>query len=83
MQANKISKNPKIGSHQYVIKYILSNLKKLDTTNERWFSRSIKDLKQFRLESDYENIEISLDKSNKAFKTAQELRDYITKNFKV
>jgi len=49
----------------------------------RNFKRKINDLKQFRVESDYENIEVSIDKGNDAYNRANEIRTYITKNFNV
>ncbi|MGM0532518.1 MAG: hypothetical protein ACQER7_14320 [Bacteroidota bacterium] len=48
----------------------------------RGFKRTIKDLKQFRLESDYENIEVSLDKGGEALRKAKKIRTYLIKNFK-
>ena len=43
----------------------------------------IADLKQFRLESDYEDIEIDIEKSRKAFEKAGIVRKYLKQNYKV
>lgn len=59
-QANNIS-TTKQKTHQYVINYITNKLKTLASSQEsRDFKRKINDLKQFRIESDYENIEVSM-----------------------
>ena len=72
------------GTHQYVINYVTSELRKFVSLEEyRNFKRTIKDLKQFRLESDYDDIEIDSDKGNKAFNKAKEIRTYLIKNFNV
>lgn len=71
-------------THQYVINYITNELKSLTGVIEsRDFKRKIKDLKQFRAESDYENIEVDIDKGNDALSRAKEIRSYIIKNFNV
>lgn len=76
----------KIGqkTHQYVVNYIAKELVSFVPFEEsRNFKRTIKDLKQFRIESDYENLEIDLVKGNAAFNKAQEIRSYVIKNFHV
>lgn len=71
-------------SHQYVVNYIAKELVSFVPFEEsRNFKRTIKDLKQFRIESDYENLEIDLVKGNDAFNKAQEIRSYVIKNFHV
>ncbi len=71
-------------THQYVVNYITNELKSLTSVIEsRDFKRKINDLKQFRVESDYENIEISFDKGNEAFNKANEIRSYVINNFNV
>ena len=82
-QANNIS-TTKQKTHQYVINYITNKLKTLAGSQEsRDFKRKINDLKQFRIESDYENIEVSFDKGNNAYEKAKEIRLYIILNFNV
>lgn len=71
-------------THQYVVNYISNELKSLaGIVESRNFKRKVNDLKQFRVESDYENIEVSYDKGNDAFNRAKEIRNYIIKNFNV
>ena len=71
-------------SHQYVINYISGELVNFVGAEEsRKFKRTIKDLKQFRLESDYENIEVSYDKGQIALDKANEIRQYLITNFNV
>nr|WP_321356687.1 HEPN domain-containing protein [uncultured Draconibacterium sp.] len=71
-------------THQYVLNYVSSELRNLAGFEEsRDFKRTFKDLKQFRLESDYENIEIGSEKGNEALDKAKEIRTYIIKNFNV
>lgn len=74
----------KQNTHQYVINYVSSELNKFVSLKEsREFKRTIKDLKQFRIESDYENIEIGSEKGNDAFNKAKEIRTFIIKSFNV
>lgn len=71
-------------THQYVLNYVSSELRNLaGFEKSRDFKRTFKDLKQFRLESDYENIEIGSEKGNGALDKAKEIRTYIIKNFNV
>ncbi len=70
-------------THQYVIKFISTELESFDRIRGRNFKRNIKDLKQFREEADYENIEVTFDKGEKAFKKAKEIRNYIINSFNV
>ena len=82
-QAIEISSS-KQQSHQYVVNYITNELKKyVDFQVCRDFKRKIKDLKQFRIESDYENIEINTDKSQQAIGLAKEIRMYVIRNFNI
>lgn len=74
----------KQNTHQYVLNYVTRKLRNLAGIEESQdFKRAFKDLKQFRLESDYENIEIGSEKGNEAFDRAKELRTYLIKNFNV
>jgi len=82
-QASKISTTGQ-QTHLYVINYVTNELKQLAGIEEsRKFKRTISDLKQFRVESDYENIEIGSVKGNEAFNKAKEIRSYLIKNFNV
>ncbi len=71
-------------THQYVVNYVTNELKQFVGFEEsRKFKRSINDLKQFRVEADYENIEVNIDKGETAFKKAREIRTYLTTNFNI
>jgi hypothetical protein len=68
----------KKNSHQFMIEFIKSNLRgNVDLLDEREFSRNIKDLKQFRLESDYEDMLIDREKGEKALHLASDLRKFL------
>jgi uncharacterized protein (UPF0332 family) len=72
----------KQSSHQYVINYILKELKEFDTRSEvQKLSRKIKDLKQYRVDSDYEDIEVNIEKGELALSIAEEIRMYLITNF--
>lgn len=61
-----------------MIEFIKSNLRgNVDLLDEREFSRNIKDLKQFRLESDYEDMLIDREKGEKALHLASDLRKFL------
>ena len=82
-QAQQISSSGQ-QTHQYVVNFISDELKELAGFEEsRRFKRTIKDLKQFRVESDYQDIEIGSDQGNKAFNKAKEIKSYLSENFKV
>jgi uncharacterized protein (UPF0332 family) len=72
----------KQNTHQYVVNYVSDGLKKFVPFEEsRNFKHAIKDLKQFRIESDYENIEVNSDKGIEALRKAKEIRSYLINNF--
>lgn len=71
-------------THQYVINHITGEINShVGFEESRKFKRTINDLKVFRLESDYEDVEVNLDKSEKALCIAKEIRKYIINNFHV
>lgn len=74
----------KQNTHQYIINYVTNELKSLSNKYEsRNLKRKIKDLKNFREKSDYENTSVDYKKGNDAINKANEIRSYIIKNFKV
>lgn len=80
---DNIAKN-RLNTHGYIIKYVLDEIQSnWDRFEYSKFSRKIKDLKNFREESDYDNIEISIDQSNKAFQYAKDIRNFLKSNFHV
>jgi hypothetical protein len=81
-QAQQISSSG-LQTHQYVVNFITKELKQLAGIEEsRKFKRTINDLKQFRVESDYQDIEVGSVKGIEAFSKAKEIMTYL-KNFKV
>lgn len=83
VQASNISSTGQ-HSHQYVINYISTKLEDLAGVKEsRAFKRTIKDLKQFRLESDYEDIEVTHDYGQNALDKAIGIRQYLITSFNV
>ena len=71
--ASNISSSRK-NTHQFVIDYIARELIEYAGREEsRKFKLKIKDLKQFREESDYDNIEIGKDKGETALRKAKEI----------
>ena len=79
----KVSVNTSGGTHTYVTHFFNTEVrKKYGLTDYTDFSRKIKDLKEFRESSDYDDSEITIDNSTKALQYAKELRYYIQKNFK-
>lgn len=79
----KISVSTSGGTHSYVIHFFNNAVKKKNGYFDyRDFSRKIKDLKEFRESSDYDDVEITIDKSQKAKEYATDIRQYIQRNFK-
>jgi hypothetical protein len=73
-----------LSTHSYIIKYVSDEIRtNLGRDAYREFNNKIKDLKNFREESDYDNVEISLDKGAKAYSFANEIRIFLNKNFHV
>lgn len=72
------------GTHQFVINYVYNEIVSIAGIHEgRQIKRKIDDLKQFRIESDYHDIEVDSGKSDKAINKAKEIRDYLATNFRV
>jgi len=70
------------GMHTYVTDFYNRAVRKNGISDYSNFSRKIKDLKEFRESSDYDDVEITIDKSHKALSYATEIKQYIQKNFK-
>jgi uncharacterized protein (UPF0332 family) len=70
-------------SHVYVIQYIINKLndfeKEIDV--RRKLIRQISQLKQLRVESDYHDIEICIEKSTQAMTYAINIRSYVNSKF--
>ena len=71
-------------SHKYMIEFVKNGMNgKIDRFGERDFSRNMKDLKQFREESDYEDLEVKREKGEKALILAAEIRQFLKQNLHV
>ena len=70
-------------SHRYLISKVADTIYLNSKPEHTKFSRNIKDLKKFRIDSDYNDIEITSDKSQNAIKIAKEIREQLTTLFKV
>lgn len=71
------------GSHVYVINGILNNLKeKIELKEFTSFKRLIHDLKQFRMDSDYNNIQILIDEATKSLKFSEQIIQTLNANIK-
>ncbi len=78
----KVSVSTSGGTHTFVIHFFNTEVRKnFGLTDYTEFSRKIKDLKEFRESSDYDDVEITIDKSTRALQYAKDLRHYIQKNF--
>lgn len=71
------------GTHEYLIRKVEDVIRKVDRQNFTDFTRNVKDLKKFRKNSDYDDVNISPEQSNKAIGLASELRSQLKKNFNV
>lgn len=66
------------GTHQYIISYVTRNIKEnISRNSSQNFSRSIKELKHFREQSDYEDVEIKQEEGEKAYRIAEDLLNLI------
>jgi len=72
----------KTSEHNYLIHYLSNQIKqKLGDVEYRNFNNDIKDLKLFRTESDYKEIEVTSDLSNKALKLAKRINSFLDTTF--
>jgi hypothetical protein len=72
-------------THEYIIEYVYDEIDKnsRDIGAKRNFKRKINELKRFRIDSDYDDVEIDLDKSDKAYRYSAEIRSYLQQTFHV
>lgn len=79
----RVSVNTSGGTHSYVTHFFNNEVRnKNGVSDYRDFSRKVKDLKEFRESSDYDDVEINIDKSTRALQYAEDIRQHIQKNFK-
>src|SRR5690554_5162280 len=81
IDANVASSNS--SEHCYIRNEILNIIRDFDYIEYSRMSRNIKDLYQFRIESDYKNIEVNSQKATKAKKFSRDIILYIKENFHV
>ena len=67
------ARSKKLNTHTYLIKKIGDGVREYSKMEHAQFSRKIKDLKAYREQSDYEDVEITTTESGKAFEIAKEL----------
>jgi uncharacterized protein (UPF0332 family) len=78
------AKNTKnLNSHSYIIKVICDLIHNDSKADHSLFERKITQLKKLRVNSDYEEVEITTSESSKAFEFANEIRAQISKTFHV
>ena len=71
-----------MNTHSYLINFVKTQIKSnIDRDSSLNFSRQIKDLKLYRQRSDYEDIEVKKDDSDKALRIAESLLKFIKKTF--
>lgn len=76
-------KNHISGTHVYIIDGILNYLKnKIGLSEYTTLKRRIKDLKQFRIDSDYYNLQILIDEASKSLKFSEEIIQSLNANIK-
>jgi hypothetical protein len=83
INALKTQKAKAKGTHEYLIMKVEDVIRRNDELNFTDFTRNVKVLKRFRASSDYDNVDISSEQSNKAFGLAKELRAQLKRTFKV
>lgn len=79
---SNISSSSIRGTHEYIISFYKESIREYsDRQRALTFSRNIKELKLFREKSDYEDIEITKTESDKAFKKAEVVLNFIKTYF--
>lgn len=69
----KQTKSGKIGTHDYVINRLGNEIRNCSKEAYLTFTNNIKELKKFRVESDYDNITVTDEQSTKSFRLSTEL----------
>ena len=72
-----------IGVHEFIINKFCNKTKEVINNDYVFFNRNIKDLKKFRIDSDYKNIEINYSNGQKALEIANAVNSKIIENFHV
>jgi hypothetical protein len=78
---NRIKSKSK-STHKYLIGLMTNKVHHvLSSEDAHTFKTKLKELKQLRVETDYENIEITQEKSTKALELSETVRNIIVKTF--
>jgi len=82
---NQIDLNVRAGTeneHGYLIRFISKQIRETFGSDEyAKFKRDIGDLKEFRIHSDYKDIQITSDQSNKAYQKALDINRFLNEKF--
>lgn len=76
----KQSRTGKIGTHDYVIKKLGDEIRKCSTEAYLTFTNNIKELKKFRIESDYEDKPVTDEQSKRSLHLSTELIHLLKSN---
>lgn len=71
------------GSHNYLINQVGNEIKEYSAIEYTTFFRNINQLKALRKNSDYDNINITSDKSHSSISIASDVRNQLVKIFNV
>lgn len=69
----KQTRTGKIGTHEYVIKRLGDEIRKCSKEAYLTFTNNIKELKKFRVESDYDNVVVTDEQSTKSLRLTTEV----------
>lgn len=83
INALKKDKASSKGTHEYLIMKVEDVIRGVNRIEYTEFTRNVKQLKIFRVNSDYDDVEITYDQSSKAIYLANNLRKQLKKTFKV
>jgi len=83
INALKSKKASAKGTHEYLIMKVGDVIRKLNRLEFTDFTRNVRDLRRFRIQSDYNDVEITAEQSNKAYGLATDLRLQLKKTFNV
>ncbi len=77
-------KTSPLGTHGYIINGILNEYRKVETNNREYsrIKRFLTDLKEFRITSDYYNVEIKIDEAEKSHSFSHQIKDAIKTKLK-
>lgn len=71
----------KTSEHKYIHREILNTIHSFDSLNYSRIKRAIDDLFQYRIDSDYKNFDVTMDKAQKALTYSADIISYMEENF--